>query len=535
MSPLDHLVPLINAHAGQFAQPGVLAIRPGYKTEDHWPTQQPAIVVTVSAHADTSRLPNRIGNTSVEIRPADAIDQLRFADPATYRSIATRNQEFRSGAFPEVDVAAGARELAFPHVGALSVAAADAGAQKTQIPYTPADVPLTPVAGKVSLLCHASPDAGWPALRTFLHGTQHTLTAGMYDFTSAHILHAVTSDLKHKHSLRLVLDHPAKNPTADQTDTETVAALAGALGREFRQAWALVESNNALAKYIYPSAYHIKVAVRDSSATWLSSGNWNNSNQPDIDPIGHPAPNDQAVAAKSDRDWHVIIDHPGIAKQFEAYLRHDLSVARAAETPAATFAAQPPVTIPLALETAAQGTFVFHPPLLISGEQLTVTPLLTPDANSYHPHMLNLLQSARSRLYIQLQYIHPPQSGVDADFQALIDAVIARIHAGVDVRIICSQFQASGGWLERLQAIGVDLRKVRLQGGVHNKGFVVDGKKVAVGSQNWSGDGVLRNRDASVLIESATAARYYESIFLHDWDRLATQTMQPPAADGNNA
>jgi phosphatidylserine/phosphatidylglycerophosphate/cardiolipin synthase-like enzyme len=100
------------------------------------------------------------------------------------------------------------------------------------------------------------------------------------------------------------------------------------------------------------------------------------------------------------------------------------------------------------------------------------------------------------------------------------------MNQGVDVRIITSQFQAMQGWLERLQAAGVDLDKVKLQNGVHNKGFVVDSKIVALGSQNWSGDGVLRNRDASVIIENAKAAAYYEKIFLHDWNNIARQSVK---------
>jgi phosphatidylserine/phosphatidylglycerophosphate/cardiolipin synthase-like enzyme len=161
--------------------------------------------------------------------------------------------------------------------------------------------------------------------------------------------------------------------------------------------------------------------------------------------------------------------------------------------------------------------------LTIDDEEMTITPLLTPDEDSYRPAMLKLISSARTKLYIQLQYIHPPQDGVDEDFKALIDAVAGKINDGLDVRIICSQFQAQQGWLERLQEAGIDIGKVKIQNGVHNKGFVVDGKVVALGSQNWSGDGVLRNRDASVIIESQTAAQYFEKIFLHDWDRLAKQ------------
>jgi hypothetical protein len=59
--------------------------------------------------------------------------------------------------------------------------------------------------------------------------------------------------------------------------------------------------------------------VRDSDTVWLSSGNPNNSNRPEIDPIGNPQPNYQETAKQSDRDWHEVIQSPELAKTFEAY------------------------------------------------------------------------------------------------------------------------------------------------------------------------------------------------------------------------
>src|SRR5262249_6707154 len=122
-----------------------------------------------------------------------------------------------------------------------------------------------------------------------------------------------------------VLDHPAKNPTADQTDEQTVAALGPALGAGFTQAWALERMDPLADAWIFPTAYHIKVAVRDSQAVWLSSGNWNNSNQPDIDPVN--VAGDADAARSGDRDWHVVIESAAVAELFEAYLENDLAIA----------------------------------------------------------------------------------------------------------------------------------------------------------------------------------------------------------------
>ena len=104
---------------------------------------------------------------------------------------------------------------------------------------------------------------------------------------------------------------------------------------------------------------------------------------------------------------------------------------------------------------------------------------------------------------------------------ALIAAVADLINAGVDVRLITSEFQ-DHMWIERLQDAGVDaVEHLRIQPHVHNKGIVVDSQIVVVSSQNWSALGTGDNRDAGLIIYNAEAARYFEEIFLHDWVNMA--------------
>jgi phosphatidylserine/phosphatidylglycerophosphate/cardiolipin synthase-like enzyme len=75
--------------------------------------------------------------------------------------------------------------------------------------------------------------------------------------------------------------------------------------------------------------------------------------------------------------------------------------------------------------------------------------------------------------------------------------------------------------MEKLKMAGIDLGKMRVQNRVHNKGMIVDSAVVALGNHNWSGDGTLRNRDATLIIYDVDAAQYYEKIFLYDWNNLA--------------
>ena len=518
-NPLNHVASVIDRHQADLKKPGVINVQPGYKMENDWPTKQPAIVVIKSQGAADIALPSAIEGIPVDVREATPVEELRHSDPARFAKLASNHAELATGAFE--DILSGTEEEA--------PVEAEAEAAKPQLAYTPAAKPLTAVSGALSFVCHASPDAGWPTLKKFLAQTHSTLTIGLYDFTSKHILDSVETALASGQKLEITLDNPSLNPTADQSDSDTLKTLGADLGEEFRAAWALVRSNKDVSQWIFPTAYHIKVAVQDSKSLWLSSGNWNNSNQPDMDPIGHPQPTDQATAKKSDRDWHVIINNKDLAGQFESYLKHDNEVAQTiAPAGPGTLALEPPALMPADFQPAAAPVaWKFFAPLVLENEETTITPLLTPDAGVYQPAMLALIESATAKLFIQLQYIHPSDKPEDADFEALISAVAKKIQDGVDVRIITSQFQTSGGWLDRLQAAGIDLAHVKIQNGVHNKGFVVDSKRVALGSQNWSGDGVLRNRDASVIIDNAKAAAYYEQIFLHDWNNVAKQSVHP--------
>jgi phosphatidylserine/phosphatidylglycerophosphate/cardiolipin synthase-like enzyme len=504
---------LVETHRSELQkQPGIVDVQPGFKTVNDWPTKEPAIIVTKAAGAATPSLPADIDGIDIEVREATDVEQLRHDDPSRYAALAAKHSELATGAFEDAAVETAVE----PEVLA-----------KPQEAYTPPKTTLKTVSGNLTFNCHASPDAGWPTLRAFLSKTKSRLTVGLYDFTSEHILKGLEEAMASGQKLEITLDNPPRNPTADQTDTQTLKALKDGLGESLTAAWAPVRSNKAIEKWIFPTAYHIKVAVRDGSSVWLSSGNWNNSNQPDMDPINDPQSTDQATAKKSDRDWHVVIDDPDIAAQYEEFLKHDNEVARTlGPEGAGLFAIESPEEMPPFELEAKAIQFEFRAPLVLANENASITPLLTPDRGVYQPAMLELIQSAKSTLYIQLQYIHPSNKEGDSDFTALIDAVAERINGGVDVRIICSQFQVSNGWLDRLQTAGIDLSRVKIQNGVHNKGFVIDSKRVALGSQNWSADGVLRNRDASVIIDNPQAAAYFEQIFLHDWDRIARQSMK---------
>jgi hypothetical protein len=509
----------ISRTLADFEKPGVISVRPGYAFEAGWITDRPAIVVTVDGAAEG--VPERIDGIPVEIRAASAAKRQRILDPAAYQRAGHLTPD--TGAVPEFDT-----EFAFTQAGSPAPLAAlepraTAGAAKAQLPYTaPPGVSLHAVSGELTIEVSATPDSAWPVLKAFLDATTHTLSVALYDFTSAHVLSEVETALAGKR-LNLTLDHPALDPTADQTDAQTVAALRSTLAAGLDQAWALERMDPLATAWIYPTAYHIKVAVQDSSRVWLSSGNWNNSNQPAIDPVDDPG--DATAARSADRDWHVVVSDPSLAQNLEAFVLHDLEIAAAHNAASASGSPQSAESARAITPPFAQ----FFPAKTITG-QMTITPLLTPDPGVYADAVLALIRSAQRTLHLQFQYIELPSASAaseSAAFSALVSAVIERQGAGVEVQIIMSEYETAG-YLEQLQSAGLDVvSNVKIQNNVHNKGIVVDGSTVLVSSQNWSADGVLRNRDAGLIIESADVAGYFDQLFAHDWTNLAAAQAQP--------
>ena len=295
---------------------GVLTVRPGFEIAGHQLTGKSAIVATVhtkkSVLPRNEMLPNAIGNIPVDVREATGHQRLRANDPAAAQLVqAFGRPEDKEPTWPfEREMPSGqlldapgsvtqraiARKMAQQPATQRALAAHLA---KPKIPYVAAaNAPLDPVSTTTTITAHVSPDAGLATLQAFLDGTKKSLVVGMYDFTSGPILKTFESVLGGTKTLQMVLDNPAPNPTRDQTDTQTVQELNQSLGNRSKIVRALDRSDTLVSAWIFPFAYHIKVIVRDGTVFWLSSGNLNNSNQPDLASPPHT----------EDRDWHVIVE-----------------------------------------------------------------------------------------------------------------------------------------------------------------------------------------------------------------------------------
>jgi hypothetical protein len=491
MPTKEQVLAAVRTARSQFAnRDDVVAIKPGYRFENGEITDQRAVVIAVNRKLELGALESR-GRTKLP----DYIDGVR------------------------TDVTVASAEDLF------GIDMDEAATASWHTNYKPRpDLPLSrrPVNGK--FVIHTGPDASWPQLGPFLSKTRKSLVVAMYDFGATNVANGVLDAVKGQaETISMVLQMGGKVHDGDLTDAEAVAQIRDAKGNKFDFAPASVGANG-----IFDSAYHIKVAVRDHDAMWLSSGNWQSSNQPNVAPLTNK---DDAPSALRlyNREWHAILEDAGLSKLYEDHILRDLEEAKTVTE--AGIVSEQLVFLPanVAMDTleAPQKPRYFQP---LTGERtIDVQPILTPD--NYLDVVLPFIQSAKSRIYFQNQSFNTKTVG--DNYRRLLDALLEKQKGGLDVRIIFRSFGSEDrDVISNAKDYGFDTNKIRKQKNCHTKGIIIDSEAVLMGSHNWTTAGTGFNRDASLIFYDAEIAKFYEEIFLYDWNRIGPakidENLPPP-------
>lgn len=478
----------------------VIGIRAGWYYEDDGITDRRAIVVTVRRRKTLSEL------------QADRVTEL----PAAFMG------------YPVQVVAPTVEELLRASDQPVATEALfGAAASPLEIKYTPPEgLDLRPVEARMRVIAHVSPDAGWPTLKTFIAGARTRLTAAMYEFTAEHIREALTEVAQKRgfKTLSLTLDSvrgSLKNPDTVRDSDAMVRDLRKALGDKLEVSWVRIGSVNGWVNH----DYHIKVMVRDGTAFWLSSGNWKDSGQPDADPRGDETLLRELID-KQNREWHVVIEHKGLAETYELAIRGDFDANRGTR-PEELAAVLPklyylPGVRAEVRETERALTY-FEP--FDHDRVFKVQPILTPD--NYLDVVLPAIKAATSSLLIQNQSLATPPDNPDSRYVEFWNVVRDQQRRGRDVRLIFRIMERSP-WdaratHEKLRDLGLDPKRIKVQFGCHTKGIVIDGQRVVLGSHNLTNMGATTNRDASLLFDDVPLAEYFGRLFEHDWENVAVK------------
>jgi phosphatidylserine/phosphatidylglycerophosphate/cardiolipin synthase-like enzyme len=250
---------------------------------------------------------------------------------------------------------------------------------------------------------------------------------------------------------------------------------------------------------------HAKYLVIDQRALLLTSENFKYSGFP---PAGF----------NSNRGWGVYLEDPALARYFSTVYEADSSVPSVIPISGSPGNPEP---VPSG-KHAAEFT-----PAQFSGA--TVSPVLAPDTSG---QIVDLIQSAQTSIEIEQAYI---TNETPLTLNPYLATAINASRRGVHVRVLLDSYWYNTedendndemvalvnriGTTEHipLEAQCADLTTSNLEK-IHNKGVIVDGKRVLVSSINWNSNSPNFNREAGVIIDHPGVARYFLTVFEDDWN-----------------
>ena len=386
-----------------------------------------------------------------------------------------------------------------------------------------------PVEEAMTIRAHVGPEYSWDELNSFLRGANQLLVSAIYEFHAPQIKDALEARLADGVSLKLVVDNATFSEVKDEDMEFDRIPVFNNWKRRFGNRFDRIVAPEGRSGLISDS-YHIKVTVREDDTFWLSSGNWKKElSQPVITQQERDEATDTDLPGN--REWHVVIKNKTLAQRFRNHIQQDFKRSRdlgGGDVPPSKEAADIFVDIPVeeAVEERRPPSRLLKP-RVFDGE-VKVHPLLTPDHEGavYSEAVLDLIRSAERSLLFQIPYIGMPSNPrEDRGFiDELINALIQKLKTLDDARVIQrvggSRFSAPTHTAWFFKSKGVDIaNRLRQIGNHHTKGMIVDGKRVLLGSHNWSKPGVTLNRDASLIFEHEGIARYYAEAFEIDWKR----------------
>jgi phosphatidylserine/phosphatidylglycerophosphate/cardiolipin synthase-like enzyme len=146
----------------------------------------------------------------------------------------------------------------------------------------------------------------------------------------------------------------------------------------------------------------------------------------------------------------------------------------------------------------------------------------------YLPVLLDLIAAATNSIdFLQLEY--------HDDATALrIDAALAEaVKRGVKVRgVLDDGVDFNAAAVTRITALGVEMQLDTPRKMTHSKLVVVDGKKVLLGSTNWTGNSMDNNNETNVLLDDPVLASLFGRYVVALWTDSFTEPELPSVESG---
>ncbi|WP_440949739.1 phospholipase D-like domain-containing protein [Methanosphaerula subterraneus] len=349
----------------------------------------------------------------------------------------------------------------------------------------------------VTLTAFVSPDSSAGVFYDAVNGARRSIDLNVYELTDPAIGAALIAAAGRGVSVRVLLEG---GPVGGISPAEK--GVVRSLQEHQIPVMLLGGVSGVHARYRYD---HAKYLVIDDSAVLVTSENFK--------PGGFPE-----EGTSGNRGWGALVHDPRVAAYFAGVFSLDWTGVDIAPAPTGQGGAG----------EEASGTFQVRSPATTFSDT-TVTPVLAPDTSSL---ITDLIAGATRSVRIEQAYIKNTSAGTLNPF---LEAAIADARRGVSVQVILDSAWFNVDDLKDndemvayinqvavaehlpLEARLADLTAQDLVK-IHNKGVIVDDRRVLVSSINWNTVSPNENREAGLIIDSSEVGAYYAAVFATDWD-----------------
>lgn len=357
----------------------------------------------------------------------------------------------------------------------------------------------------VTVTAFVSPDCSLEAFESAVQRAQSGIHVNVYEFASGNISASLIAAKQRGVSVDMLLEGgPVGGISPEEKSAIYAVNQSGILVLQ------MAPAEGGHAPYRYD---HAKYLVIDDRAVFVTSENFKASGFPPKGITGN-------------RGWGVIMENPGLAGYFDRVYHADT---RGDAIRPEYGRDGPGETPPASTYTVEFAPATFH--------GATVTPVISPDTSD---QITALLDSAASGIDIEQAYITNEST---YSLNPYLATAINASRRGVHVRVLLDSYwynvedtrdnDEMVDLINRLAAqehVPLEARCADLDAGgiqkIHNKGVIVDNRRVLVSSINWNSNSPNFNREAGVIIDHPGVAGYFGEVFEDDWQSTVRSPVQ---------
>jgi len=348
-----------------------------------------------------------------------------------------------------------------------------------------------------------SPDSSFETIASEIRNTSNCIYLNIYEFTSLHLCDELIKTLLKNVSINILLDgSPVGGISLEE---KYLLKRIANYGGNIR----FIKNNRDNKVYGRYSFNHGKYLVIDNSTVIIESCNWAETGIPLNPSFGN-------------REWGVVIKNSSVANYFLNVFLEDWDLSRCDIFSIDKMNLKVPSNFYL-MEKTYKGYYesAFSSNRFIGN--FTIYPVLSPDTS--YQAIYDMINSANNSIYIEQLYIYKDW---DQAVNPFVECLVNKSKNGIDVKVILNYNPFYGSTNDKcnetkiyLEENGIEVKYIytnwSIFTNVHNKGMIVDNKSVLISSINWNENSVISNREAGIIIENESIARYYSKVFFYDW------------------